>query len=100
MRQLHSEVTGYKSVLGPGGSRIALCKIGWKIFKSDDVNVFWMKLTRHREAIIMLLTLSTLYIYPYRTYRSNFANFSFVVVHFSLIDTTLSKTKCDKPSIW
>ena len=57
IKKFLESVKGYEKALGSAGFHSSLRKIGWKIFKSDDVTALRAKITSHREAIAILLSL-------------------------------------------
>ncbi|KDQ51543.1 hypothetical protein JAAARDRAFT_40993 [Jaapia argillacea MUCL 33604] len=60
MTKFEDKIQGYKKALGRGGSGSSWRKIGWGLFKKQEIVELRTKLATHRQNIILLLTLGNM----------------------------------------
>ncbi|KAI0064429.1 hypothetical protein BV25DRAFT_1823434 [Artomyces pyxidatus] len=60
LERFWERIKGYQKSLGTGGSGSSWRKIGWGLFKTDEITAFRTKLAAHRETIASFLMSSVL----------------------------------------
>jgi len=56
LEKFHDRIKSYQKALGGGGKGASWRKIGWGLFKADEVASFRVKLSQHKQNVLVFLS--------------------------------------------
>ncbi len=56
LKAFHDRIKSYQKALGRGGKGASWRKIGWGLFKADEVASFRVKLSQHKQNVLVFLS--------------------------------------------